>query len=167
MTVISGTGPSGSLYPHIRARAGSRTPSGARLRLLSFAGIAAIGIAGLVAATQFGSGVVAPAAGPVRGEFRLAPGNQEPPGIVIPLESRAAVRGEFRLGPGNAMPPGVMVPLAPPARGAGPVRGEFRLAPGNQEPMGVVIPTVTQDGVPGEFRLGPGNALPPGVVVPR
>ena len=52
---------------------------------------------------------------PVRGEFRLGPGNQEPPGYVIPLRQGKASSdprpGEFRVGPGHQRPPGVVVPL--------------------------------------------------------
>ena len=52
---------------------------------------------------------------PVRGEFRLGPGNQEPTGYVIPLRqgkvSSDPRPGEFRVGPGNVLPPGVVVPL--------------------------------------------------------
>jgi hypothetical protein len=51
-----------------------------------------------------------------------------------------AAPGEFRLGPGNLQPPGVVIPLAGGSRAPGPVRGEFRLGPGNQQPPGVVIP---------------------------
>jgi hypothetical protein len=171
MTVVAGTDPSVSVYPNIRESGASRKPGRSRLPL-AVASIAAIGITGMIVGAQLGSGTVqvddrvAPTTGPVRGEFRLAPGNQEPPGVVIPLHPQGPVPGEFRLGPGNAMPPGVVVPLASVAPATGPVRGEFRLAPGNQEPPGVVIPVVSQDGIPGEFRLGPGNALPPGVVMP-
>ena len=52
---------------------------------------------------------------PVRGEFRLAPGNQQPPGILVPLDQGSKlsdpVPGEYRVGPGNQPPPGVIVPL--------------------------------------------------------
>ena len=52
---------------------------------------------------------------PVRGEFRLGPGNQEPPGYVIPLRQGKVLSdprpGEFRIGPGHQRPPGVVVPL--------------------------------------------------------
>ena len=55
------------------------------------------------------------AGGPVRGEFRLGPGNQEPPGYVIPLRQGKVLSdprpGEFRVGPGHQRPPGVVVPL--------------------------------------------------------
>ena len=59
---------------------------------------------------------------PVPGEFRLAPGNQVPPGVVVPVAKAPAapaewkpslvpVRGEFRLAPGNQVPPGIQIPL--------------------------------------------------------
>jgi hypothetical protein len=54
------------------------------------------------------------AARPMPGEFRLAPGNGEPPGIVVPRARATTVQpmpGEFRLGPGNAEPVGITVPL--------------------------------------------------------
>jgi hypothetical protein len=54
------------------------------------------------------------AARPMPGEFRLAPGNGEPPGIVIPRARVTTVEpmpGEFRLGPGNTEPVGITVPL--------------------------------------------------------
>jgi hypothetical protein len=109
MTVVAGSDPSVSLYPFVQESAVSRKPGRARLPLAT-ASIAAIGIAGLIAAAQVHTGA-APTTGPVRGEFRLAPGNQQPLGIVIPLDSQGAVPGEFRLGPGNAQPQGVVVPL--------------------------------------------------------
>jgi hypothetical protein len=108
MTVVAGSEPSVSRY-QLRESIDSRKPGRSRL-LPAIASIAAIGIAGLIAAAQVVSGV-APATGPVRGEFRLAPGNQQPPGIVVPVNSQGAVPGEFRLGPGNALPPSVVVPL--------------------------------------------------------
>lgn len=52
---------------------------------------------------------------PVRGEYRLAPGNQQPPGYVIPLDRGLGLSdpkpGEYRLGSGNQEPLGVVVPL--------------------------------------------------------
>ena len=55
------------------------------------------------------------AAAPVPGEFRRGPGNQQPPGIVIPYTGKSIssgpVPGEFRLGPGNQQPPGIVIPL--------------------------------------------------------
>jgi hypothetical protein len=55
-----------------------------------------------------GTAKVAPlprAVRPVPGEFRLGPGNDPAPGIVVAVPEPAA--GDFRLGPGNEMPPGV------------------------------------------------------------
>jgi hypothetical protein len=176
MTTVAGSDRSVSLYTYIQESAASRMSGRPRLPL-AVASIAAIGITGMILAAQLGSGPTqidgraAPTTGPVRGEFRLAPGNQLPLGVVIPLDSRGIVPGEFRLGPGNAQPPAVVVPLRTVQVGgaAAPtsaVRGEFRLAPGNQQPLGTVIPVDSQDVVPGEFRLGPGNAQPPGVALP-
>jgi hypothetical protein len=77
---------------------------------------AAFFLAGMAFATA-SSPAVRPAVdtAPVRGEFRLAPGNQQPPAIVVPLTKGGGlttpVRGEFRLAPGNQQPPGVIVPL--------------------------------------------------------
>ena len=74
--------------------------------------VGAIGAAN--AATVNSDGVIR--TDPVRGEYRLAPGNQQPPGYVIPLGKASRLSGpmpgEFRLGPGNQVPPGVLVTLA-------------------------------------------------------
>ena len=113
MTVIAGTEPSVSLYTYVQEAAASRKPASSR-RPVVVTAIAALGFTALIAAAQFGGGVasgVASGSAPVRGEFRLAPGNQQPLGIVIPLDSHGAVPGEFKLGPGNATPPGIVVPL--------------------------------------------------------
>jgi hypothetical protein len=109
MTVIAGSEPAVSLYTYVQDAAASRKPGRSRLPI-AVTSIAALAFTGLIAAAQVGGGLT-PEAGPVRGEFRLAPGNQQPLGIVIPLDSQGAVPGEFRLGPGNATPPGVVVPL--------------------------------------------------------
>ena len=50
---------------------------------------------------------------PVRGEYRLAPGNQQPPGYVIPLDRglglSSPATSAFRLvGPKNVTPPGIV-----------------------------------------------------------
>jgi hypothetical protein len=111
MTTVAGADSSVSVYTHRRESADSRKPGRSRLAL-AVAGIAVIGTAGVIAASQPHSSSMSPVVGPVPGEFRLAPGNQTPPGIVIPLNSQGAVPGEFRLGPGNATPPGVVVPLS-------------------------------------------------------
>ena len=69
----------------------------------------------------------------VPGEFRLAPGNNQPPGVVVRLGVPSPIPGDFRLAPGNNTPPGLV--------GAGvtsPVAGDFRLAPGNNTPPGLV-----------------------------
>ena len=116
MTTVAGSDRSVPFYPHIRESADTSKPGRWRLPV-AIASLGAIGITALIAAAQLGSGAaqidggVTPATDPVRGEFRLAPGNQEPLGIVIPLDAQDAVPGEFRLGPGNAQPPGVVVPL--------------------------------------------------------
>lgn len=110
MTTVAGADPSVSVYTHRRESADSRKPGRSRLAL-AVAGIAALVTAGVIAAAQPNISV-SPLTGPVPGEFRLAPGNQTPPGIVVPLNSLGAVPGEFRLGPGNATPPGVVVPLS-------------------------------------------------------
>lgn len=119
-----------------------RPARGRRIAIAVASAAVALGLAAGIAAA-IGSGGSRPSAADdasvaAPGEFRLAPGNQQPPGVVIPLP-KAAVAG---------------------------VPGEFRLAPGNQQPPGVVVsPAKTPaDGVPGEFRLGPGNEEPPGVV---
>jgi hypothetical protein len=74
-----------------------------------------VGAAALVVAA-IGIASARPSVGtdaPFPGEFRLGPGNQQPPGVVVPL-SRGGVAdpipGEFRLGPGNHQPPGVVNP---------------------------------------------------------
>jgi hypothetical protein len=108
MTTVVGSHRSVFPHRHLRESVGSRTSIAARLPL-AVAGIA-IGIAGLFAAAHAGS-PVAPARGPVPGEFRLAPGNEQPLGVVVPLVASGSVPGEFRLGPGNAMPPGVAGPV--------------------------------------------------------
>lgn len=176
MTTVAGSDRSVSVYTYIQEAAASRMSGRPRLPL-AVASIAAVGITGVILAAQLGiaptqfDGRATPTTGPVRGEFRLAPGNQQPLGVVTPLNSRGVVPGEFRLGPGNAQPPGVVVPLRTvqvggPDAPTSAVRGEFRLAPGNQQPLGTVIPLDAHDVVRGEFRLGPGNAQPPGVALP-
>jgi len=109
MTTVAGTKNSRFPYPQTRQSTDPRNAGRARLPL-AVAGIAAIGMAGLIAAAQ-PRGAEVPTVGTVRGEFRLAPGNQQPPGVAIPLDGQGAVPGEFRLGVGNAMPPGVVVPV--------------------------------------------------------
>jgi hypothetical protein len=49
------------------------------------------------------------------------------------------VPGEFRVGPGNNRAPGIVVPLAAPVMDQ-PARGEFRLGPGNNDAPGIVVP---------------------------
>ena len=69
---------------------------------------------------------------PIRGEYRLAPGNQEPPGYVIPLDRGLGLSnpkpGEYRLGSGNQEPLGVVVPLysSGPSSGESPVSSVVR-----------------------------------------
>jgi hypothetical protein len=94
-----------SHYP----KPGTRSPiSGTRLAAV--AGLLALGfMAGGMAAGGFaanGSVIQAPTpiGGPVPGEFRLAPGNDVPPGVVRFDAGRAP--GDFRLTPGNAAPVG-------------------------------------------------------------
>jgi hypothetical protein len=94
--------------------------SGARARRVATylyrAAVAAL-VAVTLALVVYGfASAQAPTAGdPVRGEFRLGPGNQQPPGYVIPLRqgkvSSDPQPGEFRVGPGHQRPPGVVVPL--------------------------------------------------------
>jgi hypothetical protein len=110
MTVMAGSEPAVSLYTYVRAAADSRKPGRSRLPAV-IASLAAVGLAAMIAAAQLGHGHEAQI-GPVPGEFLLVPGKQQPPGVVIPLDTHGAVPGEFRLGPGNAMPPGVVVPLS-------------------------------------------------------
>ncbi|HET9521338.1 MAG TPA: hypothetical protein VFO73_09860 [Candidatus Limnocylindrales bacterium] len=88
-------------------RRGSRRLRGAAAAL----GIAVAIVAG--GAVVSGQAARPSAGGPVPGEFRLGPGNQVPPGVVVPLRGSAGapVPGEFRLAPGNQVPPGVIVPL--------------------------------------------------------
>ena len=76
---------------------------------------------------------------PMPGEFRLAPGNLQPPGIMVPVRSSRirSVPGEFRLAPGNLQPPGVTGSAR--AVSTSPMPGEFRLAPGNLPPPGDVV----------------------------
>src|SRR5512143_1459512 len=82
-----------------------------RGHLLTFAGIAlAAAVAGFGAGAALSSGSAPDAGGgravsvrPVPGEFRLAPGLAQPPGIVVPVSTAGGpARGEFRLGPGLA-----------------------------------------------------------------
>ena len=59
-----------------------------RRNLLVIVGVAALAVAGIgIASAQpsVGSDV------PVTGEFRLGPGNQQPPGYVIPLDTESGV----------------------------------------------------------------------------
>jgi len=66
------------------------------------------------ATTAVGSEAPRVTSGPVAGEFRLGPGLEEAPGIVIPLAGgpqATPMPGEFRLGPGLQEAPGVLVPL--------------------------------------------------------
>jgi hypothetical protein len=113
VTVVAGTEPSVSLYTYMQDAAASRKAARSP-RPVVITAIAALGFTGLIAAAQVGGGVApgtASVIAPVRGEFRLAPGNQKPLGVVIPLDSQGPVPGEFRLGPGNATPPGIVVRL--------------------------------------------------------
>jgi hypothetical protein len=108
---ISFLEPGGPSVPYPR-RAG-------RARPLAVTLVAAGALA--FAAAAMGGGVAAPAgtthkvAAPavtsaVPGEFRLGPGNNQPPGITVGLPATGgSVPGEFRLGPGNNQPPGITV----------------------------------------------------------
>jgi hypothetical protein len=100
----------------VRRRPSSRRRAAAAASV----GAAALVLAGAIAAGAFRPAVQARPAGDcghgaVPGEFRLGPGNQQPPGVVVPADRLAhpvaeQVPGEFRLGPGLAEPPGVVVP---------------------------------------------------------
>jgi hypothetical protein len=108
--------PSGTFLIHYVGDAGDAVPVRRRASRRTRGAAAALGIAvAVVAGGAVLSGQAArPSAdGPVRGEYRLGPGNQMPPGVVVPLRGFAAapVPGEYRLGPGNQEPPGVVVPL--------------------------------------------------------
>jgi hypothetical protein len=130
-----------------------RRPASFRRRSVA---VASIGALALVVAGAVGIGVNRPSA-------------EATPAARAGYE---AAPGEFRLGPGNAQPPGVVVPAGnAPTSVSDAAPGEFRLGPGLAQPPGVVVPagnasTSVSDAAPGEFRLGPGNAQPPGVVVP-
>ena len=106
MTALAGPNRSILLPTHAGRAAGSRQPSRARLAVVS-AGMA-IAVAGFIAAQ--GGARALPATGPVAGEFRLAPGNLQPLGVVVRVGAQGAQPGEFRLGPGNQTPPGVVIP---------------------------------------------------------
>jgi hypothetical protein len=85
----------------------------------------AVALAGVMAVRALTAGAAAAPIDmkPVPGEYRLGPGNQVPPGVVVPLAknpgaapvewrpSLVPAPGEFRLGPGNQAPPGVQIPL--------------------------------------------------------
>jgi hypothetical protein len=78
-------------------------------------GLALIGVLGAAVARPAPDAPASTLVGsaPAPGEFRLAPGNLVPPGVVtpvVPATGANAAPGEFRLGPGNAMPPGVVNP---------------------------------------------------------
>ena len=104
-------------------------------------GVAAAAFAGASAVSDPAAPVAkAPARAPevvvdhrIPGEFRLAPGNNTPPGVVVRLGVPSPFPGDFRLAPGNNTPPGLV--------GAGmtaPTPGDFHLAPGNDTPPGLV-----------------------------
>jgi hypothetical protein len=91
----------------------------------------------IVAAIGFAS-PARPSAGngdPVPGEFRLGPGNQQPPGVVNTLERRPLAETWV-----PSVPPVVALPIRDDAPSSDPAPGEFRLGPGNQQPPGVVNP---------------------------
>jgi hypothetical protein len=135
---------SGSSSPVPSRRDGSRRSA------LVAAGLVAAATIGFVAGTRFAPSAPQ-ATAPVSGAVSLAP---RP--------------GEFRLAPGNQQPVGVAV-AAQRAIDLSPKAGEFRLAPGNLQPVGITHPTlstVDTDPRPGEFRLAPGNLQPAGIAVP-
>jgi hypothetical protein len=86
-----------------------------------------------IAATLLAAGVLAFAAGAMGGGRETASAGGHAVAKAAPSVS-APVPGEFRLGPGNNQPPGIKVELHGPA---GPMPGEFRLGPGNNQPPGV------------------------------
>ena len=103
-------------------RAGT-SPSPSRSR--KFLGVSALLVAGYIVLGTLGADaagpaakepapvakaaptVAAPVATPVPGDFRLAPGNTMPQGVVVRLGVPAPFPGDFRLAPGNNMPPGI------------------------------------------------------------
>jgi hypothetical protein len=143
-----------SSFPNVDAP-GSSSPVRSRRDRYRTLALVAVGLV-VGAAVGFGAGTrfapptahaIAPVTAaislaPRPGEFRLAPGNQQPVGVVVPghrevdLDPRA---GEFRLAPGNLPPAGVSR-RAPATVDMGPRPGEFRLAPGNLQPAGIAIP---------------------------
>ena len=71
--------------------------------------VAGFGLGYAATHTTSRSAVVAPDVTPRVGEFRLAPGLQQPPGIAVPNVRPMAspVPGDFRLAPGNLPPEGL------------------------------------------------------------
>jgi hypothetical protein len=105
ISVMESSGPSDP-YPR---RSGRARPLAIALVATGALAFAAAAMNGHGAAVPAGTTykVAAPAAA-VPGEFRLGPGNNQPPGIKVAAPA-AAVPGEFRLGPGNNQPPEITV----------------------------------------------------------
>ena len=124
-----------------------------------FLGISALVLAGYVVLGTIGADAYA-----ARSE-RGRTGRQGCPGHEG--NGRDAGPGEFRLAPGNNQPQGVVLRI--PAQE--PVPGEFRLAPGNNQPQGIVRgPVGTHHPLHGAGRgICPGRRLrgPGGMVAPR
>jgi hypothetical protein len=119
----------GAPGPAVPVRGVATVPTSASYRLQGGRLVTMAGLVIAAAVIGFGAGYAAngsSSAGegaarkidvrPVPGEFRLAPGLDQPPGVVVPLSGTAGIKvgpvpGEFRLAPGLDQPPGVAVPL--------------------------------------------------------
>ena len=95
--------------------------------LAKFLGISALVVAGYVVAGTLGADAAGPVPTPV-----AAPVAKVAPSVMAPVATPVA--GDFRLAPGNNQPQGVVVRLGMPE----PFPGDFRLAPGNAQPQGIV-----------------------------
>jgi hypothetical protein len=91
-----------------------------------FLGMSALVVAGYVVLGTLGANAAGPAA------KVPAPVAKAAPPVTAPVAT--PVPGDFRLAPGNNMPQGVVVRLGLPE----PYPGDFRLAPGNNQPQGIV-----------------------------
>ncbi len=105
-----------------------RSSNDAPFPVAKFLGVSALVVAGYVVLGTLGANAAGPASNPVE-PVAKAPAARE---IRMPVAT--PVPGDFRLAPGNDQPQGVVVRLGVPK----PFPGDFRLAPGNNQPQGLV-----------------------------
>lgn len=112
ISIVGTAGPASPVRPVRPTSASYRTHKGQVLTVAGFVLASAVAGFGLGAAASHAptAPATAPDLTPVTGEFRLAPGLAQPPGIAFP-NIRAVPEpqpGDFRLAPGNQEPPGLV-----------------------------------------------------------